>query len=337
MHQKRITVIVPVYNGENYISRCINMLLNQEYENYEILIVNDGSTDQTQKVLEKIYKYNSKIRVIETVNQGVSAARNVGIKSAQGEYILFVDSDDKLVENTLQIVNDQLSKHSSELLIFGFSVFGNLNRKNDTQVLKRFENNFCLENKKIIKSLLSTEDNILGYAWRAVYSTIFLKSNEIYFEKHLKISEDYLFLLQAILNATNTIIISQELYEYHIGESSMSNKYVPTLLHDMMWVNDWIYGNLIVNMPELYFEYQYSVTNTYIRFIQNTLRNNNKFNNQIHEISKAKRDFNFQKNVNLSFKHLENFDLKSRIGVTMFRFHLEVIYAILFKLKERKK
>lgn len=333
MNQKKITIIVPVYNGESYVKRCVDMLLNQDYQNFEIIVVNDGSTDKTQEVLEKKYKENSKVRVISTNNQGVSTARNIGINASTGEYLLFVDSDDQLVPNALQRLNEQLIKYNSELLIFGFSVFGDSRRKNDTYVLKKFEKDFRNENKEFIRALLSTNDNILGYAWRAVYSTYFLKVNDIKFEKQLKISEDYLFLLRAMICSRNTVATSQELYEYHIGQTSMSTTHNPTLLHDMMWVNNWIYENIIMNSPDLYPEYQYSVTNTYIRFVQNSLLDHRKIGKQIFDIIKVKHNFNFQKNISFSFNHLDKFDTKSKIGIVMFKFRLEVLYAILFKVK----
>lgn len=335
MNQKKITVIVPVYNGESYINRCVDILLNQDYQNFEIIVVNDGSIDKTQEVLEKKYKGSSKVRVITTNNQGVSAARNIGIDAATGEYLLFVDSDDQLASNALQRLNEQLINCDSELLIFGFSVFGDSRRKNDTYVLKKFENAFRNDNKELIRSLLSTNNNILGYSWRAMYSTYFLKVNNIRFEKQLKISEDYLFLLRSMICSKNTMIISQELYEYHIGKTSMSIKHNPTLLHDMMWVNTWIYKNVIINKPDLFPEYQYSVTNTYIRFVQNSLLDNRKIWRQLFDIIKVKHNFKFQKNISFSFKHLNKFDTKSKIGIVMFKFHFEVLYAILFKLKEK--
>ena len=89
-----ISIIVPVYNAEKYLNRCISSLLNQTYYNLEIILVNDGSTDNSKKICENAAKNDSRIKLINSVNEGVSLARNKGLKEANGDYISFVDSDD---------------------------------------------------------------------------------------------------------------------------------------------------------------------------------------------------------------------------------------------------
>ena len=88
-----VSIIVPVYNGEKYVERCIENLINQTYKNIEIILINDGSTDNTENVLKKYDKYNH-VKIINQTNSGVSHSRNVGIENANGEYIWCVDSDD---------------------------------------------------------------------------------------------------------------------------------------------------------------------------------------------------------------------------------------------------
>lgn len=332
MYKKFFSIIVPVYNGENYIKQCVDEILNQNFSNFELLVINDGSSDNTQCVLEEHFGNNDNVRLIETSNQGVSSARNEGIKLAMGKYVLFLDSDDKLVEDSLSLLYGYLQKSSIDVLVFGFSVFGDRSRKNDTAVLEKFS--FRPEKGKVIEAILSTKENIFGYIWRAVYSTQLLKENKIYFENHLKISEDYLFLLQTIMASKELSISSEELYEYHLGESSMSNKYIPTLLQDMMWVNSWIRDNLVSQNPDLRVGYHVTVANTYIRFVQNSLRDNKKtFWQQLFEIKAAKASHGFQKNLSVAIKHLNEFDLKSKVGIILFKYRLELLYALLFKLK----
>lgn len=89
-----ISIIVPVYNAEKYLNRCISSLLNQTYYNLEIILVNDGSTDNSKKICKNAAKNDSRIKLINSVNEGVSLARNKGLKEANGDYISFVDSDD---------------------------------------------------------------------------------------------------------------------------------------------------------------------------------------------------------------------------------------------------
>ncbi len=105
----KFSIIVPVYNVEKYINKCIDSILSQTYENYEIIIVNDGSIDKTIKKLEQ-YKNNDKISIITQPNQGLSAARNTGIKKSKGIYLLFVDSDDYIDDKLLENINKSLDK-----------------------------------------------------------------------------------------------------------------------------------------------------------------------------------------------------------------------------------
>ena len=99
-----ISIIVPVYNGEKYIDKCLKSLVNQTLKNIEIIVVNDGSNDKTQNIVEKYKKENSNIILINSTNKGVAAARNKGLKIAKGNYIGFVDSDDYVIFTILIII-----------------------------------------------------------------------------------------------------------------------------------------------------------------------------------------------------------------------------------------
>ncbi|MGL4335950.1 MAG: glycosyltransferase family 2 protein [Turicibacter sp.] len=334
MNEKMITIVVPVFNSEKYIEESINSILNQTYKNFEILIINDGSTDDTQKVLEKLYTTNRKVKVVNTKNRGVSSARNLGINLASGEFLVFMDADDRLVKNALYLINEKLSKNISELFIFGFSVFNDNRRHNDTHLLEKLEKKPEVSNNCLLKRMLSTKNNLLGYVWRAAYSVEMLKKNLILFDEHLKISEDYLFLLKSIVNAKKIIVSSDKLYEYHLGESSMSNKYIPTLLEDMMWVNKWIESNIVSNNSKLKPQYTNALTNTYIRFVQNTLRDKHKSPlEKLQYIQVERNNYHFQEVIDVSFKNLNDFDVKSKIGVALFKYKLESLYMLIFTLK----
>lgn len=122
---KKTSIIVPVFNGEKYISRCLNSLLSQDLlsSEYEILVINDGSTDQTMNILSVFEKENPQVRVINTTNQGVSSARNLGCKEAQGEYFIFVDADDWIVVDSLKFIYNAVKGNSLDLLVLDYSYF----------------------------------------------------------------------------------------------------------------------------------------------------------------------------------------------------------------------
>ena len=114
MEKELVTIIVPVYNDERYIGRCINSLINQKYSNLDILIINDGSTDNTEKICKVLSNKDKRIRVINKKNGGVSSARNMGIELAKGKYIFFIDSDDTIDINAISTL--VLNRKEKELV-----------------------------------------------------------------------------------------------------------------------------------------------------------------------------------------------------------------------------
>lgn len=329
-----ISIIVPVYNGEKHIEKCIKNVLNQSYENFELLVINDGSKDNTGAILEKLKKVDERIKVINKKNTGVSDTRNIGIKMATGDYIMFLDSDDCLKENALNEIILKLNNNNSEIMIFGFEVKGSNNRLNDTNVLKRLENNY--NKRDIIESILKTKNNIFGYIWRAIYSRNYLLENSIEFVKGIKISEDYMFLLKSVKLANYIVIDSNEYYVYELGESSMSTKHIPSLLHDMMFVNDWVKDDIIRSYPNFNYLYSLNMCNTYLRFVQNTVRDYSmNFKEKISLIYKVRKEYKIQGYLNTSCLKYSHFTKKTYLSILMFNLYLEVIYVILFNLKER--
>ena len=331
---KRVSLIIPVYNGEKHIGECIENLLMQTYRNIEIIVINDGSQDKTKEVIEMYAKQDDRIVVVNKKNEGVSKARNEGILRATGEYIMFVDSDDTIVDNAIEILLEQ--NDNNDLIIFGFKVEGSKNRKNDTEVLKKIQQNNELKTReKVLQAVISTKNNIFGYIWRAIYSKSLLINNEIFFPNGIKISEDYLFLLDAIRNANSIKIISDELYVYKIGESSMSIKYIPTLLNDMEYVNEWMYNSIVKHNKVFQLGYYCSVANTYLRFLQNTFRKTDNFNKKHKEVKLEK--YKYKEAINKTWYRIDKFPIKSYIAMFLFEFNLEIIYEFLFNLKQKKK
>ena len=117
---KKISIIVPVYNAENYLEKCLQSVFNQDFDDYEVVIVNDGSTDGSVKVIQKfIRKYNEKIVLIEKENGGLSLARNIGIQKATGEYVTFLDSDDYISTDYLKVLYNTAKKYNSDMVASG--------------------------------------------------------------------------------------------------------------------------------------------------------------------------------------------------------------------------
>ena len=116
------SIIVPVYKVEKYLSRCIKSILSQEFGNFELILVDDGSPDSCGKICDEFAKNDARISVIHKDNGGVSSARNCGLKQACGRYICFVDSDDIIARNTLQLVQESINQFNPDMVIFDYSV-----------------------------------------------------------------------------------------------------------------------------------------------------------------------------------------------------------------------
>ena len=116
----KISVIVPVYNAEKYLSRCIDSILNQTYKNFELILINDGSKDNSIEILRKYENIDDRIKVIDNSNNGVSKTRNIGVRLAEGEYIQFIDSDDFIDKNMFEYAINVMEQENADLVMTGF-------------------------------------------------------------------------------------------------------------------------------------------------------------------------------------------------------------------------
>ncbi len=121
----KISVIVPVYNSELYLEECIESVLNQTYDNFELILINDGSSDNSKYICDKYEKKDNRVRVKHICNSGVSVARNIGISISTGDYIVFVDSDDYINPDMLKELYNYINKYNTDMVICDFMYYKN--------------------------------------------------------------------------------------------------------------------------------------------------------------------------------------------------------------------
>ena len=121
--KEKISIIVPIYNVELYLERCVESIINQTYKNLEIILVDDGSPDNCFAICDKYEKLDSRVKVIHKENGGLSDARNAGLDIAEGEFIVFVDSDDWLEQNALELLYEHVKGFNSDITMFKFKYF----------------------------------------------------------------------------------------------------------------------------------------------------------------------------------------------------------------------
>ena len=210
----KISIIVPVYKVEQYLDRCVNSILNQTYTNFEIILVDDGSPDNSPAMCDEWAKKDERIKVVHKQNGGVSSARNAGLKKATGKYIFFVDSDDEIEPNCLETLLNALFENNAELAYAGSTSIGD---KNKTRMLPKKDFVYDLTNKKHVVKLC-TQTNYMS-PWK-----LFIKEKITdMFDESLNYGEDLIFNLNYFKNISKVAVVKKSVYLYYQYENSLSH------------------------------------------------------------------------------------------------------------------
>lgn len=219
MKDELLSVIVPVYNGEKYLKKCIESIINQTYKNLEIIIVNDGSKDNTFKICCELEKKDARIKIINQENMGVSRSRNNAIVQSTGKYITFVDSDDYLEDDAYFKCLSLIKKYNLDMIRYCYKFINNKSIKKyefrtiTDEVIKKSE-----YKEKVFKNLLLCED--FSNIWNVIFKRNILEN--IKFNNSIKFGEDLLYSYKTILNSENMMILSEPLYNYVYNEQGAS-------------------------------------------------------------------------------------------------------------------
>lgn len=215
-----ISVIVPVYNAEQYLKRCVDSILSQTLNHFELILVDDGSTDSSPTILDDYAKRDSRVKVVHQQNAGVSVARNKGLELASGEYVGFIDSDDEVEPCMYEKLLARLSESGADIA-FCDSVAIN----GDKRELETIES---LPESSVMKKEEVTPDIILelaGSVCRGLYRAALVRDNSISFPVGLKISEDRIFNIYAIGKAKKVAYLKEVYYKRMILEESTVHRY----------------------------------------------------------------------------------------------------------------
>ncbi len=216
-----VSIIVPVYNVEEYLPDCIESIINQIYKNIEIILIDDGSPDNSGLICDEYAKKDDRIKVIHKVNEGVSTGRNKGIEAAKGEFIVFVDSDDFLNPDSIEILVNKQAKND-----FDF-VCGKLKRitNEKSEVPDIITGEYFNEN--VFESIFDILEvyGIMGPCAK-LFKTGIIKENELHFMEDVTFGEDSIFVLEYIEKSKSVAIINNVVYNYNcMNESSASCRY----------------------------------------------------------------------------------------------------------------
>ena len=232
----KVSIIVPVYNVEKYLSKCLDSLVNQTLKDIEIIIVNDGSPDQSQDIIDNYAKrYSKKIRAFQKENGGLSDARNYGLKRAKGEFILFVDSDDYIDVTTCEKLYNKAISDNYDIVLFKYYIVYPSSKKL-MNVLNNYKNKSNISNREY---LLSTPS-----ACNKLFKTKFLIDNNFAFPVGI-IYEDYASISTLILYNPKIAFVNQALYYYMQSDISITRRPVYNKkFEDIFIASDILYDKL---------------------------------------------------------------------------------------------
>lgn len=221
--QPLVSIIIPCYNAEKYAVTCINSVILQDYENWECIIINDGSKDSTLEIIQTFEDKDTRIHIFTQENLGLSATRNRGIENAKGKFIFFLDSDDVLNYNTL---SNLIKSFEDNDIITGITVtttFDGEKMNKISQLLhpKEGEVNFCNNNFEVL--IRTMETGLTPVAQNRLYRKEFIDENQVRFKSGI-LHEDELWFFETMLFAKNVKFINEETYFYRIdNQDSITN------------------------------------------------------------------------------------------------------------------
>ncbi len=215
MHEDLVSIIVPVYNVEKFIEKCVKSLMNQSHKDIEIILVDDGSPDQSPEIIDRIAIEDQRVHVIHQQNKGVSAARNAGLQCATGEYVMFVDGDDWVDSDYVAYFLTLVSKNGSLI---------GMNKNNySTGKIKTNEERYVVKSETAIEWIYSNE--IFVAVWNKIYSRRLLTDNNIRFDPTIWYGEGMLFNIQCLQYVDTVAIGEKSVYHQTFNPDSAMRKF----------------------------------------------------------------------------------------------------------------
>lgn len=297
----KISCIIPMYNAENFIKNTIEAILKQDYENYEIIIVDDGSNDKSLEIIESNFQHLDNLIVYSQPNRGVSSARNQGIKLANYPYIYFMDCDDIIHPEAFKIMSKKIN--DNDLLVFAYEVKNNYSIK-----YSHYVGNIdgVFEISDFSEKFFKFQDTmLLNVNWNKLYKREIILDNNLSFDTDMKMGEDALFNLSYYECCKKIKFINDVLYEYIINENQSIHKIYPNYYEMQKKLFKGIYkflkskDKLSINEKDFYEHYIEEVLNS-ISFIT---RENISFKKKLSKVRYIYKDSYFKNAMKLIDKN----------------------------------
>lgn len=231
MKSNLVSILMPVYNACEYLEETVDSILNQTYEEFELVIVNDGSSDNTEVICNRLKEKDDRIIVIHKENTGVSDTRNIALDNAKGKYIAFIDSDDLVHKDYLKTLLSSMEKSNGQLAVCGFKQ-RKISANGQVKELSRV---FCPKEVIAIEDMKDLimdfwNSGLLNPLWNKLYSREIIEENNIRFKEDVEIGEDFIFNLQYFKKIKNICFSKKELYYYiRRNNNSITHQYIDNM------------------------------------------------------------------------------------------------------------
>lgn len=305
----KVSVIIPVYNDGKNIERCINSLVEQELEELEFIFVNDGSTDNSEAIINKYAMNDKRIKIFNQSNGGVSSARNLGISKANGEYIGFVDSDDTIHPKMYKDLYEKAMINEIDVIMCSVIVI-------NSDGVEEYEHLKIRYNEKITNILDNANEFSLvcGSVWKGIYKRELIKNNDIKFPIGLSLSEDKLFNMNVLEVCSSFMYTDKYYYKYYYNSEGAVRKYKKDMLETIKKAKQaedrWLDSG--ENKEKLKLKYNIEFIYVIMQCIENEFKQKNITSRSLIKQIKfiLNDDFITKEVIKISTSSIDNFKLK---------------------------
>lgn len=307
----KVCVVVPIYNVQQYLERCLNSIINQDYKNLQIILVDDGSTDLSLEICNKYRKMDSRIEVYHKENGGLSSARNVGIDNCKCKFICFIDSDDYIELDMISHLMKNMKLYDADISTCDILPFTNkkITCEMKNKINRKKEVIRCIDNKQALKEMINLNKIIYPNAVNKIYKIEIFKGNIRY--PLGKLYEDMLVTAKLLFNSNKIVVSNKIKYFYFIREDSITNYRYSKKENDHIEMSNELLDFIFKNEKDLYKDFKiYHIINmisTCNKMIRANVEDNEKIVNQTQKnIRENKRNIIFSNNISF-FKKMQIF------------------------------
>lgn len=328
----KVSVIVPVYNSEKYLNKCIDSILNQTLKEIELILVNDGSTDRSRKILEEYSEMDDRVIVLNIKNGGPARARNKGIKIAKGKYLSFVDSDDYIDGDFLEKLYNTADNNKVQMIMTNYKDINMFNGVT-SMTCHELECGVIFNKDRIKKDILTTFTKTINYGFFSMCNKLYLREYLLklgfLIDETRDHGEDWLFNINIFLNLNSFIAVEKPLYNYiHANENSLMTKYRENQFEIYLDGRKKIISLLpsdVIDYKELNKKFIYEFSSYIIRTNRN-VKDKNKCKKLLNRVL-------YEQEVIESCKNTSDLPLNFRIITFLIRNKMQSFALLLYKLK----